>query len=109
MDTNKQPVPHVSPVLYASVFATASAILHKTTVDIIQQLGRLVDDTPEGKAAIPLEREVHGVKTITVEVHPDAELIQHRVVIRDEEGRRLPANMLPLDVLVSAIRRFAAC
>lgn len=109
MDTKNQPVPNVSPELYASVFATASAILRKTKVDIIQQLGRLVDDTPEGKADIPLEREVHGVKTITVEVHPDAELIQHRVVIRDEEGRRLPANALPLDVLVSAIRRFAAC
>lgn len=109
MKANNQPVPHVSPELYASVIATTSAILHKTSVDIIQQLGRLVDDTPEGKATIPLKREVLGVKTITVEVHPDAELIQHRVVIRDEEGRRLPANVLPLDVLVSAIRRFAAC
>ena len=48
------------------------------------------------------------MKTVTVEVHPDAELIQHRVVIRDEEGEKLPANALPLDVLVSAIRRFAA-
>lgn len=109
METNNQPVPHVSPELYASVVATASAILKKTSVDIIQQLGRLVDDTPEGKAVIPLEREVHGLKTITVEVHPDAELIQHRVIIRDEEGIRIPANVLPLDVLVSAIRRFAAC
>lgn len=109
MDTNNQPVHHVSPELYASVFATASAILRKTSVDIIQQLGRLVDDTPEGKAVIPLEREVSGIKTITVEVHPDAELIQHRVVIRDEEGTQLSANALPLDVLVSAIRRFAAC
>ena len=46
METNNQPVPHVSPELYASVCATANAILHKTSVDIIQQLGRLVDDTP---------------------------------------------------------------
>lgn len=109
METINQPVPHVSPELYASVCATASAILHKTSVDIIQQLGRLVDDTPEGKAVIPLEREISGMKTVTVEVNPDAELIQHRVVIRDEEGKKLPANALPLDVLVSAIRRFAAC
>lgn len=109
METDNQPVPHATPELYASVVATASAILRKTSVDIVQQLGRLVDDTPERKAVIPLEREIHGLKTITVEVHPDAELIQHRVVIRDEEGRRLPANALPLDVLVSAIRRFAAC
>lgn len=109
MKTDNQPVPHATPELYTSVYATVNAIINKTHVDIIQQLGRLVDDTPEGKAVIPLEREVSGVKTVTVEVHPDAELIQHRVVIRDEEGKQLPANALPLDVLVSAIRRFAAC
>lgn len=109
METNNQSVPYVSPELYASVFATVNAIINKTHVDIVQQLGRLVDDSPEGKAVIPLEREVSGMNTITVEVNPDAELIQHRVVIRDEEGKRLPAIALPLDVLVSAIRRFAAC
>lgn len=109
MNTDNQPVPHATPELSESVCATVNAIINKTHVDIIQQLGRLVDDTPEGKAVIPLEREVSGMKTVTVEVHPDAKLIQHRVVIRDEEGKQLPANALPLDVIVSAIRRFAAC
>ena len=96
------------PEMVEAVNNTVGQLTNKFCADLVQQIRRLVESTPEGEARVlvegyhmlPCPMEFH------ITVDPDAELIQNTVTFTDQNGETMKGKDLGIDALLKIIAKF---